>query len=231
MITPAFTASALLFVALLVVARIVFDRARTPSGGTRYDRVGAMVLVLVGAGALMLRTLLVGGASGSAAIAVAMAVAFLGAIVGLLIGPFVAEILGTALGRHLMGAPSDRAIKDVKTFDRARSLALKGKLEEAAAEYAAEMAKDPAQPHGYKEWADVLDKLGRLEEAAGILLRSVPHIEDIEQRALVRLRVVDLHRQVGNIDVARSLLEEMLKELWPPRIERAIRSRREHLPP
>jgi hypothetical protein len=43
--------------------------------------------------------------------------------------------------------------------------------------------------------------------------------------------VVDLLCKLGKIEAARTHLEELEKRPWPPRLAKAIRSRRQRLPP
>jgi tetratricopeptide (TPR) repeat protein len=156
-------------------------------------------------------------------------VLLVGVPLGFILVPFLWDMAAQAAAWILTGGVSERALKEKKSFDRARGLVKRDKLREAVAEQRAELAKDPTQWHGYKELADVLEKLGDVEPAIAELMRALPHVEDAEQQALIQLRVVDLQCRLGKIESAHTLLAQMERQTWPERIARAIQTRRQRL--
>ena len=221
------------FVATVIVARIILDRTQRTSTNPMLTRTAVLIGVALLPGAMAVRSLMGSGMavaqSPAAAFAVGVFVVGAAGVVALVMAPFIVEF-GAHLGAWMaLGAPSERSMKARKSFDRAKAFVHKQDFEAAVAEYRAELAKDPTQAHGYKELADVLEKLDRLDEAISELEKALPNVEDAEERAFMKLRVVDLHDRRGRMDVARDLLAQMERESWPQRIAKAIQTRRQRL--
>lgn len=235
MIPPAAIVWGFLFFVVIIAVRIVLDRARRTATTPKLGLTLTLIALSFAPAAFMIRAVLAQAAeqrhSHGTAMAVALVVVVIMVIAGIVIGPFIAEMGGFFGAWMILGAPSERAMKARKSYDRAKAFVHKQEFDAAVAEYRAELAKDPAQAHGFRELADVLEKLGRDDEAIVELERALPLTEDVEERALTRLRVVDLHARRGRMDRARDLLAQMESESWPQRIAKAIQTRRQRLSP
>lgn len=224
-----------IFVVTVIVARVILDRTHKSMTSPPLARMGVLTLIALFPGAMAVRSFAGAGiaSAGSPMDAFVIGIAIVGGagVVALVIAPFILEFASHFGSWLAIGAPSEQSMRARKSFDRAKALVHKEDLEGAVAEYRAELAKDPTQAHGYKELADLLEKLGRDDEAIAELERAQPHEEDVEQRAFMRLRVVDLHARRGRMGAARDHLTRMEQESWPPRIAKAIQTRRQRLPP
>jgi hypothetical protein len=138
--------------------------------------------------------------------------------------PIVVEaIRGSALGE-------DR-IKPVLTYDLAEKAEAEGDLEEALRIYRETyLPRDPEEATPRIRIADLLDRLGRHEDAVRELRTVLPLIQEEEQRALHGVRAVEIADQgLGQREKARELLTELLSSITDPRIRERLEARRESL--
>lgn len=226
----------ILFLGAVIGSRFLLSLKERTALNPQTGKAGMLILVSLIPYGLMIGSIMSPATSAGldvgtiAAVFIMVAMALAG---GIIIGPIFLEQFGYIMSWVAIGAPSEKSMKEIKSFDRAMALVHKERYDEAIREYRTELEKDPTQWHGYKELADVLEKVHRRDEAAVELLRALPHLEeeDIEQKAVIQLRVVDLYRQLDKIEHARRLLEQMEQQTWPKRIAKAIHSRQDRLQP
>jgi hypothetical protein len=224
--TPVFFLWLSVFFICVMGARIVIDRTQRSPGRVRIGVAIPAILTTLLAGVIATMVLFL--SAGRTPLAGLLLL--IGAlVVGLTLGPLVADVAARLMVGWLMGTPPEGSLKQIRTFDRAHALIHKNLPEEAVAAYRAELAEDPTQWQGYRELADLLEKLGRADEAVEALRAAIPHAEGAEDRALLQLRVVDLYRGLDKIDAARAVLAQMEAAEWPERIVRAIRTRKQQL--
>lgn len=133
------------------------------------------------------------------------------------------------LGRWLM---SYHKVPELKSYDRAENAVSNRNFGRAAALYGQKIEEDPEDVEAHRRLAEVLLKMDRAEDAAGVFRRGLERAEKARDSCRIAFRLAEvLDEKLGRSGEAAELYRMLAEEYPDDRRADAARSRLEQMGP